>query len=375
MGIEATDYRSKWRQRRHLRTRRRILVGAGVVVLGLLVVFGVHHMGAGGPVWRYDFNVDSRVYLAVDEGTIFCALPGRRAMALDAADGKPLWREPFVASRALAVAPCPTGDGAVYVTDSGGVIALQRETGQVLWQQNIGSPIRCRPNVHDGVVYVGADDGNMYAFAVDDGAQIWRAPVGDAVDSGVVVVNESLVSATISGKIFALRRDTGGVPSWETVIGLPIVAPPALLGERVVFGTSAGRAYLLDASEGDIIRYMNMPTYGLITSRPLTDSKNIYLASNDGWIVRWETDASGRWSERWRLKIAQGICTDLTMDAAHVYCGTCQGWLGAIDKADGRVVRRWECTNRPSGSVGISGAYVLVSTRSGEVLAFGRVGR
>ena len=42
--------------------------------------------------------------------------------------------------------------------------ALNDITGALLWQYRTGGPVYSSPSVADGVVYVGSDDSNIYAF-------------------------------------------------------------------------------------------------------------------------------------------------------------------------------------------------------------------
>ena len=61
-------------------------------------------------------------------------------------------------------------DGVVYVTSNdvnGSLWALQASTGTVLWRDTTGGHMTwSSPAVANGVVYVGSDDGNVYAFGL-----------------------------------------------------------------------------------------------------------------------------------------------------------------------------------------------------------------
>jgi len=46
------------------------------------------------------------------------------------------------------------------------VYALNAETGTKLWSYTTGSVVFSSPAVANGVVYVGSDDGNVYAFGL-----------------------------------------------------------------------------------------------------------------------------------------------------------------------------------------------------------------
>jgi eukaryotic-like serine/threonine-protein kinase len=44
--------------------------------------------------------------------------------------------------------------------------ALNASTGTKLWSYTTGGGVYSSPTVADGVVYVGSDDGNVYAFGL-----------------------------------------------------------------------------------------------------------------------------------------------------------------------------------------------------------------
>ena len=57
-------------------------------------------------------------------------------------------------------------DGVVYVgADNGSLYALNALTGQMLFQTMTGGAIDSSPNVVNGIVYVGSDHGRVYAMA------------------------------------------------------------------------------------------------------------------------------------------------------------------------------------------------------------------
>ena len=58
-------------------------------------------------------------------------------------------------------------DGVVYFgADDGNLFALNAATGSPLWVYGTGSAIEGSPAVADGRVYVGSDNGYEYAFAL-----------------------------------------------------------------------------------------------------------------------------------------------------------------------------------------------------------------
>jgi outer membrane protein assembly factor BamB len=57
------------------------------------------------------------------------------------------------------------------------------------WSAATGAGIFSSPAVVNGVVYVGSNDVNLYAFNAQTGAQLWAAATGNVVDSSPAVAN------------------------------------------------------------------------------------------------------------------------------------------------------------------------------------------
>ena len=65
-------------------------------------------------------------------------------------------------------------NGVVYVgSDDGNVYALNAATGAKLWSYTTGYVVTSSPAVANGVVYVGSGDGNVYALNATTGTRLW----------------------------------------------------------------------------------------------------------------------------------------------------------------------------------------------------------
>lgn len=70
-------------------------------------------------------------------------------------------------------------NGVVYVAAyDGNVYALNASTGAKLWSYLTGGIVFSTPAVSKGVVYVGSGDGNVYALNATTGAKLWSFAAG-----------------------------------------------------------------------------------------------------------------------------------------------------------------------------------------------------
>ena len=56
----------------------------------------------------------------------------------------------------------------------------------------------------DGTVYVGSNDGNVYALAASDGSEQWSFETGDYVTSSPTVVDGTVFVGSYDNNVYAL---------------------------------------------------------------------------------------------------------------------------------------------------------------------------
>ena len=57
------------------------------------------------------------------------------------------------------------GRNLIYVASMSGLLtAIEKDTGDIVWQINIGAPLGSAPVLVGGRIYVGSDDGNLYVY-------------------------------------------------------------------------------------------------------------------------------------------------------------------------------------------------------------------
>jgi putative pyrroloquinoline-quinone binding quinoprotein len=80
-------------------------------------------------------------------------------------------------------------NGIVYIgSENGNVYAFRAATGAAaLWTFSTGGAVFSSPAVANGVVYIGAGDGNLYALDAGTGSMLWRAATGNEVNSSPAV--------------------------------------------------------------------------------------------------------------------------------------------------------------------------------------------
>jgi len=198
-----------------------------------------------------------------------------------------------------------SNDGKLYAADAGGVTNCSGvpKTCAPLWTAVTGGPVQSSPAVVGGVVYVGSDDGKLYAFDA--------AGVTDCAGSPKVCQ-----------------------PLWTAATGGPVVSSPAVSGGTVYVGSDDHRLYAFDAlgSTGcsgvpkTCSPLWSAVTGNFVTSSPAVAEGFVYVGSGDGTFYAF--DAAGAvgcsgtpktCAPRWTATTLSGIVSSPAVASGRVY--------------------------------------------------------
>src|SRR5947209_12231225 len=107
------------------------------------------------------------------------------------------------------------------------------------------------PTVADGVVYVGSDDGYLYAIDAQTGAQRWRFKTGDVVYSSPAVAAGTVYVGSHDGHLYAVDGATG-TEKWSFKTGYRVYSSPAVADGKVYFGSADSCFCAVDATIGQL---------------------------------------------------------------------------------------------------------------------------
>lgn len=243
-----------------------------------------------------------------DPATVFVGSHDGNVYALDAADGTKRWAVqtdgPVVSSPAVVGVDTdgddPPGDGRVFVgSDDGTVYALDVADGTEHWTVDTGGPVRSSPTVVAETVYVGSASGTVYALDVADGTERWTVDTdGDVLGTPAVTSvpgrDRMVFLGDSTGTVHALAAETGD-KRWEFRAEGPIQSAPAVLDGTVFVGSMIGLLYAIDAADGT--ERWRFETDGPIQSGPAVTARELYVGSHDGNVYALDVaDGTERWS-------------------------------------------------------------------------------
>lgn len=268
-------------------------------------------------------------------------------------------------------------DGRLYVAEADGTLmALDATNGRRLWRVDLDAPLSGGPGVGEGLVVVGTTDAEVIAVSVADGSLQWRAPVSSEVLSTPVVSQARVVVSTIDGKIDGLDA-ANGKRLWRYEREIPTLTlrgsgSPVLSGDRVLCGMPGGKLVSLKVSDGTVFwdASVSVPRgrselerLSDVDGDPLVRGGIIYAASYQGEVAALE-ESSGELL--WRRKFSS--YSRMEADRYNVYASDADGILWALDADNGSALWRQEgLRNRQLSDVGMVSGYVAVGDFEGYV--------
>ena len=229
--------------------RRRVIAALGAMTGGSLAgCSDTARRSGGGGSERWTFSADASVKSAptVAYGDVYVGSNDKKLYAIDAEDGAKRWSRRLLGriSSGPAVA-----DSTVYVSDGTRVTAIEAGGGRKLWNALVEGEeeVYASPVVADGTVYVGSNDGNVYALDADGGAERWTFETGDPVAVSPAVAGNTVFAGNEGGTVYAIDA-MEGTERWTFQTDGPVESSPAVADDTVYVGSDDDNVYALDTA-------------------------------------------------------------------------------------------------------------------------------
>lgn len=200
-------------------------------------------------------------------------------------------RSKLVSFNNSIVAP-PTAGTDFVIYGKGSDLYKVKENGQIEWTSSLeaGSFWSSRPVIDGGIVYVGALDGMMHAYAVMGGNEVWQARTRGWVLSTPLVRSGVVYFGSNDGSVYAVDAGSGEM-MWQAQTSLAVETGPELGimgGREVVFlGGSDTSAYAIDTTNGEIV--WKGSTGGSV-GNPLFYQNSVIFGSQDQRVYAYSTE-------------------------------------------------------------------------------------
>lgn len=298
----------------------------------------------------------------------------------------------------------------VVGTRAGEVVVMERESGRIAgtgeFGESVEGAIAVSPDGETIYVPTAETGGGVEAFDVRRGRRVWRWREG-AVQGGVALVGETLVVATLDGRVVGLEASTGE-PRWEKASGegVQIHAAPVQIGDDVLVADDHGGVVRVEALTG--LRRWEARVGGPVYADPVVAFDGAYVSTTRGEVVRldvetgapiwrFETGETVRAStaavgegavavgfsdgtvralgldtglEAWRFTTDGNVSAPPLWLGGHVAVGTMDQRLVLLEAGTGREVWSTELRGRVKSALAVGGGLLVALVEPRHVVAF-----
>ena len=289
----------------------------------------------------------NQLELAAEGSMLYAADVNGLVMAMNRETGKVLWKRKLDK-------PVSGGVGAVYGlvllgTLKGEVIALDSGSGEEKWTARVGSEVLSAPASNGDMVVVQTQDDHLVGLDAASGEHRWSYGSTPAVltlrgTGAPLATNRLALAGLSSGKVVALDIQRG-IPVWEQRVAVPkgrtelervvdIDGGLMLSGGTLYVVSYQGQLTALDLESGRPLWQREASSYVGVSS----GFGNIYVSEATGTVegidersttALWSNDALAR----------RQLTTPATL-SSNVVVGDLEGYLHLLSQVDGRFVGR-----------------------------------
>jgi outer membrane protein assembly factor BamB len=266
--------------------------------------------------------------------------------AYDLKKGKRLWER-------LLSSPVSGGVGGdehtlVLACADGYLVALDPQTGQERWVQEMGRYVVHVPALAEDQIFVQSTDGAVFAFSESNGKLNWEyqsiIPNLTLFGTGAPIVSQDKVFVGLSsGRLLGLSRKTGAL-EWEYTVAEPeaqssvgrlvdVVGRLIVEGNRLYAVSFQGQVVAVDLQTGRSVWQRQMSS-----DLDMAIGQHLYISDSEGtvWALDLETGQVA-WEQR---QLHARDLSGVALFQGYVVVGDYQGYLHALSTRDGHFVAR-----------------------------------
>jgi|GEM_PF-5877101 len=234
-------------------------------------------------------------------GQVFAVHEGA-AYALDVATGRLNWRR-YLGGPAMLPVPVgsePGGDVLLVDHVHGSLLRVAGATGELRWRLPVGEPIAAVPAVSGSRIYLPTRSNKLWAIDAATGNSAQRIVLSQPLcASPVIAANRGLLQLGDGGCLYVLGEKERKAVAIGHESG-SVTIPPLWLPNHVLVVENQGAEHAvlhaigLDASGLPERVVQRITVAGQVLTPTVTNSKALWVASNDGAIHGFQITADGR---------------------------------------------------------------------------------
>lgn len=331
---------------------------------------------AARQVWTTGIGrIDFPLVPAVHDGVFHVAAGNGDVLALQADSGAVLWR--VNAGAALSAGVGSDGRYTSVVTRGNDVVTF--DSGREIWRKRVPSAVVTPPLVAGERVFVMGVDRAVHAFDAIDGRRLWvYTKPGDPLtlaQASVILPYRNNLLVAQAQRLTALDPLRGTV-LWEVPLASPrgsneverladLIGPASRVGDRICARAFQSAVGCADASRGALLWSRNAGGAQAVAS----SAEYVFGGDASDRITAWRASTGDVVWQSEKL-LYRGLSGALAVGPSVVF-GDSEGYLHFLEATTGELQLRLATDGKPVvGAPALSGTTLLVTTQAGGLFAF-----
>jgi outer membrane protein assembly factor BamB len=316
--------------------------------------------------WKFNAKDSIESSAAIVNGTAYAGSMDGYLYALSLATGKEKWRY-----KAAPIKAAPSVHGfAVYVGDTDGIFhCVERATGKKRWTFETAGEISSCPNFAKDMPLFGSGDETLYCLS-EEGKPRWqfKVPGGPVLASPAVVGERTFVSgcdSTLHVIDIANGKELSSV-QLEAQTG----ATPAVVGDQLYVGTMGNQVLAVDWKKGEVLWKFEVGKNPrpFLASAAVTETL-VIAASQDKQIHALDRKTG---KEVWHFTTGGKVDSSPVVVGQRVFVGSQDGNLYVLDLNKGTELKKFDLGAPITASPAVAENCLVIGTQDGVLYCFGK---
>jgi serine/threonine protein kinase len=231
-----------------------------------------------------------------------------------------------------------------------------------LWSFKTEDEIRGTPTIHQGSLYIGSYDNNLYAMNATDGKFQWKYPTEGGIVSRPVVLDGNIYFGSEDKTMHVVSSRSGKVV-WTYYTNGPIRSSPRIAEGHIFIGSDDHYLHAVNLTTGRLA--WRFEAADPIRSTPFVMNELVYVGAESGDY--YAVDFRG--VLKWRFHAKRAITSSTGGTPQALYFASVDGTLYALDPRNGWVIWRFRLGKPSISSPCIAEEYVFVGAADGFLYA------
>ncbi|RME87139.1 MAG: protein kinase [Anaerolineae bacterium] len=221
--------------------------------------------------------------------------------------------------------------------------ALDAATGEFIWKYATDGGVVSRPAIYEDNIYFGSEDFRLHVVSLRSGKVVWTYYTDGPVRSSPRIAEGHVFIGSDDRCLHAVNTISGRA-SWRLELADAVRSTPFVSNELVYVGCESGDFYCITFS-GDI--KWTFHAKRAITSSPWVTDQAAYFCSLDSML--YALDSQNGWV-LWRFRMGKGSIVSPCVVDHLIFTGAADGYIYAVDARTAKEVWRFRTENQISGS-------------------------